>query len=221
MHFEFLIEDISGKEMLDILLPKIIDSSHSFSVKSYKGLGRIPASLTAGSDPSKRILLQELPRLLAGYGKTFSSYTDFKAVLIIVCDLDDKCLKQFRSELIKILDACTMKPETRFCIAVEEGEAWLLGDLTAIYRAYPAAKKVILKKYENDSICGTWELLANAVYSGGANALKSRGYQAIGAEKSNWARNISPHLNPDANISPSFQYFKTKILQLLAGENII
>ena len=33
MHFEVLVEDQSGKAMLDILLKKIIDESHTFEVK--------------------------------------------------------------------------------------------------------------------------------------------------------------------------------------------
>jgi hypothetical protein len=30
MHFEILVEDLSGKKALDILMPKILDTSHTF-----------------------------------------------------------------------------------------------------------------------------------------------------------------------------------------------
>ena len=96
--------------------------------------------------------------MLKGYGKAFAGYSaDYPAAVVLVCDLDDRCLKSFRQELFAVLNACSPKPETRFCIAIEEGEAWLLGDVPTIETAYPNAKLDILKRYKNDSICGTWE----------------------------------------------------------------
>ena len=193
MHFEIVVEDQSGKMMLDLLIPKIIGDQHTFKVYPYKGIGKIPKNLTSSADVRKRILLDQLPRLLRGYGKTFASYPpDYLVAVIVVCDLDDKCLKAFRQELFAILNACDPKPETRFCIAIEEGEAWLLGDILAIKEAYPNARDNVLRSYENDSICGTWELLADAVFSGGASGLKDRGWQVVGREKSVWAEKITP-----------------------------
>ena len=63
----------------------------------------------------------------------------------------------------------------RFCLAIEEGEAWLLGDIPAIKKAYPQARDAVLNGYGNDSICGTWELLADAVVRGGSTALDKEG----------------------------------------------
>ena len=176
MHFEILVEDQSGKTMLDILVPKIIGAQHTFKVYPYKGTGYIPKNLKSRTDVSKRLLLDRLPRLLRGYGKTFAGYSpNYPAAVIVVCDLDDKCLKAFRQELFDILNTCNPKPETRFCIAIEEGEAWLLGDLPAVKAAYPNAKDNVLGSYENDSICGTWEWLADAVFSGGASKSQEQG----------------------------------------------
>lgn len=211
MHFEILVEDQSGKVALDILVPRIIGDKHTFDVKSYKGVGRIPSKMSTGVDASKRILLANLPRLLAGYGK---SWQEYPAVVFVVCDLDNKCLKNFRNELIELLNTCNPRPETRFCIAVEEGEAWFLGDISAIKKAYPKAKDVVLNGYAGDSICGTWERLADAVYKGGSQQLSSLGWQMIGAEKSVWAENITPHMDPDNNTSPSFNYFLGKLREL-------
>lgn len=205
MHFEILVEDLSGKTALDILIPKIIDNDHTYKIHAYKGIGRIPKNLNGNSDASKRVLLDQLPRLLRGYG---SSFTNYQAAVIFICDLDDKCLKAFRNELFTILDTCHPKPETRFCIAIEEGEAWFLGDIPAIKLAYPNAKAAILNSYKNDAICGTWEHLADAVYPGGAQALAQKGQQAIGAEKSMWSEKIAPHMDVENNLSPSFGYLK-------------
>ena len=64
MHFEILVEDQSGKRMLDILVPKIIGAQHSFRIHSYKGIGHIPKNLTSTSDLRNRLLLNNLPKLL-------------------------------------------------------------------------------------------------------------------------------------------------------------
>ena len=217
MHFEILVEDQSGKKALDILVPQIIGDEHTFKIHPYKGIGRIPKRLGRSADASKRILLDQLPKLLMGYGKTFANYPeDYSAAVILVCDLDDKCLKSFRQELLATLYACNPKPETRFCIAIEEGEAWFLGDITAIKTAYPKAKVTVLNSYLNDSICGTWECLADAIYPGGAQALSVKGWQAAGKEKSVWSEKITPHMDIENNSSSSFCYFRDKLQELEA-----
>jgi hypothetical protein len=218
MHLEILVEDQSGKRALDILVPKIIASDHTFRVHPYKGIGRIPRNLRGVADPQSRILLDQLPRLLRGYGKTFAEYPDdCPAAVVVVCDLDDRCLKEFRGRLLAVLDACRPCPRTRFCIAIEEGEAWFLGDLAAVKSVYPSAKDPVLRSYVNDSICGTWETLADALYPGGASALLREGWHVVGAEKSKWAENIVPRMDVNANRSPSFRYF-AEGLRTLVGD---
>ena len=212
MHFEILVEDLSGKRALDVLMPKILGDQHTFKVIDYRGVGRIPRNLKSSTDAGERILLDQLPRLLRGYGRTFAGYRpNYRAAVILVCDLDDKCLKTFPQELFAVLNTCNPKPETRFCIAVEEGEAWLLGDIPAIKAAYPKTREDVLNRYKNDAICGTWELLADAVFIKGSGALKKQGSRAVGREKSAWAENVAPHMDVDANTSPSFRYFRDKI----------
>jgi hypothetical protein len=216
MHFEILIEDLSGKTALEILIPKIISTElHTFAIHHYKGVGRIPKDLKSVSEARKRILLEQLPRLIQGYGQTFSQYpSDYPAVLIVICDIDDRCLMTFRKELLELVDRCNPKPKTQFCIAIEEGEAWYLGDFAAIKAAYPKAKEAVLNSYINDSICGTWEKLADAVFVGGAKKLSKLGWQVIGTEKANWAKNIPPVMDADNNLSPSFCYFRDKLRHL-------
>lgn len=216
MHFEILVEDISGKTALDILIPKIINTEkHTFQIHPYKGIGHIPKGIKSASEAKKRILLDQLPRLLQGYGQTFSQYpSDYPAVLIIICDLDDRCLSTFRKELLNLVDKCNPQPKTQFCIAIEEGEAWYLGDFAAVKAAYPKAKEAVLNAYINDSICDTWEKLADAVFSGGSQKLSKQSWQAIGSEKTNWATHIPPFMDVDNNLSPSFCYFRDKLRDL-------
>lgn len=217
MHLEILVEDLSGKKTLEILLPSFLSSQDTVRIHSYKGIGRIPKDMRESGDASKRILLSNLPKLLKGYGRTFRSYpSTTPAAVILVCDLDSKSLDNFLRELTNILNACRPSPTTRFCIAIEEGEAWFLGDIPAVKAAYPNAREEVLQSYANDSICGTWETLANAVYPGGEKALSKRGWQAVGAEKSRWAENITPCMNIDQNESPSFKFFCDTIRELLS-----
>ncbi len=207
MHFEVLSEDRSGSPALDIILEKILGpngSDHSWRIHPYKGVGHVPRNLNASADPAKRLLLNNLPRLLRGYGKSFQRSP---GAVIVVVDLDDRDCIAFKRELLDILGACDPAPQTLFRIAIEESEAWLLGDRNAVKTAYPFAKETVLNRYEQDSICGTWELLADAVHPGGAAALKRQGYPAAGAAKAGWARRIGPHMELARNRSASFRVF--------------
>lgn len=66
-----------------------------------------------------------------------------------------------------------------FCIAVKEMEAWLLGDREAIQKAYPDAKMQYIKKYRQDEICDTWEVLAEMVYPHGLANLRKNQAEVI------------------------------------------
>ena len=206
MHFEFLIEDQSGQKAMNNLIPKLLGNGITYRTHAYKGIGRLPKGLRPKSDASKRILLDQLPKILRGYGRN-----PYSGIIVIICDLDDRDKEQFLAELNGIFDACEPKPTTFFCLAIEEFEAWYLGDLNAVRTAYPQAKNTVLNRYINDSICGTWELLADAIYKGGHQALSKKGWQSVGEQKSIWAVTISPHMNVEENLSPSFKNMYTKL----------
>ena len=213
MHFEVLVEDQSGSIALESMMEKILGPNgalHSWRIHGYKGIGGLPANLRAVSNPANQLLLDNLPRLLRGYGK---SLTDSSSVIVVV-DLDDKDCIVFKQELLVVLNTCNPRPKTLFRIAIEEGEAWLLGDRAAVKSAYPNAKDAILNGYIQDSICGTWEVLADAVHSGGSKLLKKLGYPAAGMEKCEWARNIAPYLDVSSNQSKSFQVFRDGVKKL-------
>ncbi len=213
MHFEVLVEDASGKIALQPILEKILGPNgreHSYRIISYKGIGHIPRNLKGKSDPARRILLDRLPKLLRGYGRSLRG----SAAVVVVVDLDNKDCLQFKGELLAILDACNPRPTTLFRIAIEEGEAWLLGDRRAVEAAYPEAASRILESYRQDSICGTWELLADAIYPGGATKLKSLGFPHTGNAKCDWAKRIGPHMNVDSNQSNSFKAFRDGVRRL-------
>lgn len=208
MHFEVLVEDKSGSIALGVLLQKILGAnghSHSWKLHPYKGIGRIPKNLQVVPDPRKRFLLNHLPMLLRGYGRSLRPGSN---CVVVVVDLDTRDCAAFKQELLGVLAACKPPPTTLFRIAIEESEAWLLGDRDAVRAAYPRAKDAVLSGYRQDSICGTWEVLADAVHPGGAKQLKKAGYPIAGKAKCEWARNITPHMDVNGNRSESFQVFR-------------
>ena len=213
MHFEVLVEDASGSIAVDTILGKILGEKgtfHSWRMHGYKGSGRIPKDLRGKMDPAKRILLDSLLKKLRGYGKSL----DASSAVIVVVDLDNRDCVAFKQELLEVLNACCPRPRTLFRIAIEEIEAWLLGDRAAVKAAYPDAKDSILDRYRQDTICGTWEVLADAIHVGGAEALRKKRWPAPGDAKCEWARKIAPHMNPDRNLSPSFQVFRDGVRRL-------
>jgi hypothetical protein len=196
LHIEFLVEDKSGEIGLKHLVPRIVREDVTFNIHSYRGIGRIPKRMTSNTDPSKRFLLDQLVKLLRGYGKAFASYpTGYKTAVVVVCDLDSRNRNDFERELHALLYTCNPKPTAFFTLAVEEFEAWLLGDKSTIESNYPGSKQPILSRYQYDSICGTWETLADAIYPGGSEKLKTLGYSSIGGEKIKWAEKLCPVLN--------------------------
>jgi hypothetical protein len=217
MHIEILTEDSSSKALLEHLMPMLVDERDetlSWRTHAYRGIGRIPAGLTASSDASKRILLDQLPRLLRGYVRT----PGVDAVVVLL-DTDDHDCVTFLAELQSLAELCGAVELVLFRLAIEETEAWYLGDRAALQRAYPNARMRVLDAYAQDSICGTWELVADAIYPGGLRAVRGSGWPLAGQIKHEWADRIGPFLNPEANLSPSFAKLRDGIPRL-AGRSL-
>jgi len=203
MHIEVLVEDASGKRLLEALLPKLIGEQgqpHTWRIIGFKGVGRLPRDLHGRTHARDRILLDQLPRLFQGYGQT----PGIDAVLVVL-DSDRRDCADFLSELKALAARCQGARHTMFRLAIEEIEAWYLGDREALLTAYPRAKKKVLDRYRQDSVCGTWELLADAIYPGGSVGLKKAGWPLPGQVKCEWAERIGVLLEPSRNVSPSFQ----------------
>lgn len=214
MHIEIVVEDASGGKLLESLLPKLLGTPgepHTWRVHAYKGIGRIPKNLNAGGDPTKRILLDQLPRLLRGYGKTPGI-----DVVVVVLDSDRRNCADFLAELNALAAGCSPAPTALFRIAIEEMEAWYFGDRQALTAAYPKAKIEVLQRYQQDSVCGTWELLADAIFPGGSAAIKKAGWPLPGQVKHEWAEKIGPLLEPDRNQSPSFGKLREGLRRLVS-----
>lgn len=213
MHFEILVEDRSGMIMLENVLLKIherILPELTYRIKAYSGIGRLPKNLNQYADPKKRALLNKLPQLIQGYGRSLGE----DSALVVVIDSDRNDCREFKQELNAVLDSCRFQPIMAFCLAIEEMEAWLLGDRQALLMAYPDAKLSVLANYTQDGICDTWELLADAISKDMARGLKKKGYPEIGIRKCEWAERISPFFDIENNSSPSFQHFIHKLYRI-------
>lgn len=138
MHIEILTEDSSSQRLLEHLLPKLIGplgDPHTWRLHPYRGMGRIPAGLSATSDPSKRILLTELPRLLRG-----NVNTPRVDAVVVVLDTDRRDCVAFLAELKALAASCNASHLVMFRLAIEEIEAWYFGDRAALQQAYPKAR---------------------------------------------------------------------------------
>lgn len=220
MHFEILVEDASGKILLEHLVPKILGPKGqpygyriiNIQELKHRVMARMPRHL-ARTLPWDTILFQTLSIQLKAYGKSLPKKN---GLVIVLVDLDYHDRDEFRKQLRDLFDGCDPRPDGDACLAVEEGEAWILGDPAAIRRAYPLVKEYVLTSYEQDSICGTWEWLADAIFHGGSDRLTEIGYPQIGREKCHWADNIGQYMDVDANASPSFVEFRD-LLRRSAG----
>lgn len=210
---EALVEDRSGGMILAGLMEKVLGPRNArgagplwdLRIRSHRGLGALPEDLAARPEPGSAQLLGLLPAKLRAYRALRGP--EAADVLLLVCDADNRDSRRFFNALR--FAARSLAPELPLIIglAVEEMEAWLLGDRAALRAAYPDLDEAALAEYEQDSICGTWEHLARAILGVRAEELIAAGYPAVGAYKAEWAAQIAPFLEPERNVSPSFRRF--------------
>ena len=214
MLIEILSEDKSGAVVVERLSERITESEGikaQVNVHPHRGCGSLPKDMTAKPPKFANSLLDLLPSELRAYNKI---YAGKDIILIIAMDSDDKDPQALRQEIYAC--AAQFAPDIRSVVGIstEEVEAWILGDKKAIYEAYPDSNKEILDSYVQDSVCGTWEILCRAV-SENAEELIDIGYPAIGHYKALWTENISKYMQPQRNVSPSFNTFKMALITAL------
>lgn len=191
MHLEFLLEEPSAEAALNNLLPKLIlKDETTWRLIVYNG---------------KSDLLSGLEGALRGYASWITE--DYR--LVILLDRDEQDCKVLKQKLNSIAESANLvtKSQNPFFqvlnrIAIEELEAWFLGDPTAIRAAYPKVRQFEhQEKYRDpDNVRGgTWEALESL--------LQKAGYYPNGLPKIEAARRISSFMNPQINKSKSFQVF--------------
>lgn len=211
MYFQFLIEDKSTGILVNHVMEKLVteytEREIIWDIKSFGGIGHLCKKGSVLEQKTGK-LLNDLPMYMRGFSKALQNME--YAALIIVLDNDKRDVKQFTRELENVAVSNMILCDYVFCVAIKEMEAWLLGDIEAIKRAYPDAKVQYIRRYEQDAICETWEVLADIVYPHGLSKLKKKAngnYSEIGKVKCEWADKIGKYLNLHGNKSPSYQYF--------------
>ncbi len=203
MKLHILVEGESEAQFLRGWLGRLIPA-HTFRVYPHQGKGKLPRLSDSKVDPGREGLLDQLPAKLRAFGKALNPATERVLVLI---DLDDASCIELKERLVAVLHQCNPAPRTLFRIAIEETEAFFLGDRQALQATFPRAKLAKLSHYDQDGICGTWEVLQSVI---GAKR----------PDKVEWAKKMARHLGTtwrgkDANASPSFRQFCRGILQLV------
>lgn len=220
-YIEILIEDASGGILVKHIMDKYAAGRENIEYKlhSFKGIGKIPTKVNKLSQVKSGKLLTDLPQYLRGISAAIKNVSGKKAIFVIL-DSDDEDCAELKDELIQMYQTLDLPVQAFFCIAIEEMEAWLLGDEEALTQAYPSAKRSVLQHYVQDSAVGTWEVLADAICPGGAKRLKkTAAWYEIGKLKSEWADKIGERLDIRNNASQSFRYFIGKLDSFCDGDS--
>ncbi|MGI9280412.1 MAG: DUF4276 family protein [Endozoicomonas sp.] len=201
MHFEILVEGQAELTALSILMPKIVgeyEQPNTWRIHKHRGIGKLPENPLQHPDPRNTTLLHQLPAKLRAYSK--APNTD--RAIIVLLDLDDKNQEILSEELNSLLAWCENNFTADFEFAIEELEAWYLGDRQALLAFNSNIRISVLAQYVQDSICGTWEMLAKAD-DPSILSQKKRGPHSLNKKKE-WSKKIPPHMDIDRNQSPSF-----------------
>jgi hypothetical protein len=199
---EVLVEEVSAKAFLEAFLPRLVPDEVLVSIHAFNG---------------KSDLLRKLPQRLRGYRR----YAPIPKILILVDRDDDDCvlLKQALEKVARdvgfVTKSCaSTEADAEVCnrIAVEELEAWILGDETAVRAAYPRVPAFAARAQlrNPDAVAGgTWEALERL--------LQRSGYYAAGLAKVECASRVAAHLTVESNRSTSFNAFVSGVRALISG----
>ena len=196
MHLEVFVEEPSAREALLYLIPKIIGPDHSFGIHAFR---------------DKMEILREIPRRLRAY----SQWMPANWRIVVLVDEDREDCEALKARLVETARAARLADRVLCRIVVEELEAWFFGDIEALRAAYPRVPATLCerKKYRDpDAIKGgTWEALDRL--------LRKSGYKG-GLLKTEAAKRIAQHMEPDRNRSPSFQVFRKGLRRIVGSQGM-
>lgn len=193
---EVFLEEPSCEALLRTLLPQILPPRIEVGFRVFNG---------------KADLLRKLPNRLRGY-----TYSVSRPKILIVLDRDDDDCLDLKRRVEESATRSGLLPRSAapdgsrhdVCvrIAVEEMEAWLLGDEEALRTAFPRVRPFSGKEKfrdPDDVRGGTWEALEKL--------LQDRGYYPSGLSKINCASEAARHMSPGSNRSDSFRCLVTGV----------
>jgi hypothetical protein len=195
MRVDFLLEEPSAKAGLEKLLPELLPADSTVRFRVFEGW---------------QDLLGNLKPTLRGYRQRIFQEGDTDLRVVVLLDGDGICARrkgdlEAKAAEAGLLTKATAGPGQVFHVlnrvAVQELEAWWLGDRDAIMAAYPEVKQKHFKGLYRDPDHPLkpsdvlWEVL------------KQGRLFLAGKRKTQWATDISQHLEPGRNTSTSFRYF--------------
>lgn len=188
MSIHILVEGSSERAFFDRWVPRFLPAQN-VTIHPHQGKGSLPKVWNDRPDVKKRGLLDQLPATLRG----LAGSPNVDGVLILL-DADDDDAAALQAHIIAVAEQCAPYLHVRVSVAVEETEAFYLGDLRALARAYPEADLEAARAYVPDSICGTWELFGEIIGDDGGNKVA-------------WAETMGPRVTtqPGQSRSPSFR----------------
>lgn len=186
LRVEFLLEEPSMMNFLEIILPEILPIDMVLGVNCF-----------LRPHQGKQDLKKSIPRKV----RVFSNY-HMPTKIVVVHDQDSNDCIQLKSELTAICNANGDCP-VLIRIACRELENWYLGDMKAISQVYPGFKPKT-HRYKSkfrivDNTFGSVELEA----------------MIPSFQKSYASRNIPHYIELDKNKSVSFQHFKNGLVKFL------
>lgn len=193
MHIEMLLEEPSAEAFLNGFLPRILPEATTWRLIPFQG---------------KLDLLSKLENRLKGYAAWIPE--DYRIVVLVDQDREDCKLLKEKMETAANAANLVTKSNARAGtftvlnrIAIEELEAWFLGDIEGLRSAYSSVPASLGSrgKFRNPDMVpgGTWEALERV--------LQRAGHFKGGLRKIELARTMATHLNSDRNQSQSFQFF--------------
>ncbi len=198
-HIEVLVEEASTEAALLELLPKMLGDV-TFRIHPHGG---------------KSDLLRKVPSRLRAYSRWLPS--DWR--ILVLVDQDQQDCGQLKRTLLHFVKAAGLRAASAkrpggvvlARIAIEELEAWFVGDVPALVQAFPGVSPHLAareKFRDPDAVTGgTWEVLARVLNAAGHY---SEGYPKIEA-----ARRVAEKMDPARNRSKSFQMFRDGLKAIL------
>lgn len=186
MRVEFLLEEESMKNVLEILLPKILPDSYKLNENCF-----------LRPHNGKSDLKNSIPKKV----KVFSDFHE-PTKLVILHDQDSNDCKTLKRDLIGL---CKENGDCPVLIRIpcREMEAWYLGDMDAMEQAYPRFNAKLFRnkeKFRNPDLCQASSELKKIIPT---------------FQKGIAAKAIPKYMTIENNASESFNQFVSGLIKFL------